>query len=108
MINARIKETDIQYSVCDYLETRGYIFWRQNNLVPYDPINKRFRKMPKYSVKGVSDIIVLVDGTAWFLEIKKLKTYQSPDQKEFERLVKRGGCLYYVIRSIDDLLELGF
>ena len=63
--------------------------------------------MPKYSINGVSDIILLKDGIAWFIEVKA-KTKQSEHQKEFERNVIKNGCKYIVARSIDDLIKAGF
>ena len=66
--------------------------------------------MPKYSIGGVSDLILLKNGVAYFLEVKRLepKTYQTADQKEFEKNVKSNGCIYKVVRSVDDVRLLGF
>ena len=64
--------------------------------------------MPKYSINGVSDIILLLDGMAWFIEVKTKKTKQSEGQKEFEKNVKKNGCKYIVVRSIDDIVGFGF
>ncbi len=63
--------------------------------------------MPKYALKGVPDIIVIKDG--WFvgLEIKNKGKYQSKEQKEFEKNCKGAGGEYYVIRSVDQLKEIG-
>lgn len=63
---------------------------------------------PKYAIKGVADIQLIIEGQSWFLECKAPKGVQSPDQKEFEFLVKRAGAKYHIIRSIDDLQSLGF
>ena len=107
-------ETSILKAVCEYLEIKGYYFFRINNIPVFDPRRKCFHKMPKYSVKGVSDILVLSKGKAYFIEIKvsktvlTKKTYQSPAQKEFEKNVKSNGCVYEVVRSVDDVRLLGF
>lgn len=52
--------------------------------------------------KGVSDLIVLMPKRVIFVEVKTPTGSQSPDQKEFESLVKNLGFEYYLIRSLQD------
>lgn len=99
-------EGAVQQSVCKYLALKKISFWRQNNFPPYDVKKQCFRKMPPYSTKGVSDLIALKNGKAYFLEIKD-KAKQSDDQKKFEELVERAGCVYAIVHSIDDVIKLG-
>jgi hypothetical protein len=63
--------------------------------------------MPKYAMRGVSDIIVVQVGRPYFLEVERPGTYQSPEQKEFQRQAEAAGALYAVIRSIEDVQDLG-
>lgn len=103
------KETDIQKAICDYLSLRKHFFWRSNN-TPISQIEngKRvFRKMSKYAVAGVPDIIVIKDGFFIGLEVKQDKGRQSDGQKEFEKMCKNAGGEYYVVRSIDDVQNVG-
>lgn len=104
-------ERDIQNTICEYLSIKmrqgKLMFWRQNTQATYDPIGKKFRSMPKYALKGVADIIVVKEGWAIFLEVKTPKTKQSEDQKEFEKLVKENKGEYYVVRSLDQVIEIG-
>jgi hypothetical protein len=103
-----MKESDVQRQICDYLACKKHFFWRQNTTPIYDPTRKSFRRMPKYSMKGVADIVVITDGGyAVFLEIKKKGSYQSPDQKEFQRRCEEKGCEYYVVRDLSELTEIG-
>lgn len=104
MINE--KEVDIQNTICQYLELKKHIFWRSNTTPIYDPTRKTFRRMPKYAVKGVSDIILLKDGKAYFLEVKRKGCSQSLSQKEFEAMVRRGGAEYEIVRSVEDIIKL--
>lgn len=103
-----MKEVDIQRQVCDYLALRKHFFWRNNNTPIFDKGKMVFRAMPKYTMKGIPDIII-IDDTGHFigLEIKKPKTYQSKEQKEFEARCKENGAEYYVIRKFEDLKEIG-
>ncbi len=63
--------------------------------------------MPKYSMRGVADIIVVHVGRPYFLEVKRQGTYQSPDQKTFQATAEKAGARYAVVRSIDDVMALG-
>jgi len=101
----KIKETDIQKAVCDYLALKKYFFWRQNNNPIYS--QGRMFAMPKYSMHGVPDIILIKDGFFIGLEIKTSTGKQSEHQKEFQRKCKENGAEYYVIKSLEDIKEIG-
>lgn len=98
-------ESGIQTAICEYLARKKHFFWRQNTAPLFR--DGRYFAMPKYSIKGVPDIIVIKDGYFIGLEVKRAKTKQSPDQKEFERRCKESGAEYWVVRSIDDVQEIG-
>jgi len=46
-------------------------------------------------------------GRPYFLEVKRPGTYQSPEQKDFQKGAEAAGALYAVVRSIDDVQALG-
>lgn len=102
-----MKESNIQNSICEYLSYRHHFFWRSNTTGVYDPTRQVFRKKAKYALSGVPDIIVIKDGFFIGLEVKKPRTYQRKEQKEFERMCKEAGGEYYVVRSIKDVQEIG-
>lgn len=105
-----MKETTIQSAIIDYLALRKHFFVRLNNIPPVQHVNGKmvFRRMPKGSMLGLPDIIVLTDGGfAVFLEVKNEKGKQSGNQKEFQRRCQEVGCEYYLIRSVDQLKEIG-
>lgn len=105
-------EIQIQSAICEYLALREkqgkLLYWRQNNIQPSGVRNGKvfFYKTNNHSKKGIPDIIVIKDGFFIGLEVKD-KTKQSPDQKEFERILKENGGEYHVVRSIDEVQELG-
>ncbi len=101
-------EAGIQNTICEYLQRKGYSFWRQNTGGIYDVKQSRFRALPKFSVKGVSDIILLSGGKAYFIEVKSEKGIQSEDQKLFREFVERAGCEYLLARSLEDVIDAGF
>jgi hypothetical protein len=104
-------EGAIQRAVCDYLALRakqtGYLFWRQNTAPTFDVKTNRFRSMPKYSMRGVPDIILIDGGHFIGLEVKAPKGVLSNDQRIFQRLLEAAGGSYHVVRSVDDLVALG-
>lgn len=104
-------ENEILNVVGEYLTLRKHFFFRVNNAPTFQADGHGggfFRKQSKFSLNGVPDFI-LVDETGHFigLELKRKSGKQSPEQKEFERRCKEKGAEYRVIRSIDDLQELG-
>ncbi len=101
----KVKETEIQSAICDYLALKKHFFWRQNSSGSFQ--NGKFVKLPKYSMSGLPDIIVIKDGFFIGLEVKKQNTKQNKNQKEFEKGLKNAGGEYYVVRNIDDVKNIG-
>lgn len=105
-----MSEIQIQSGIIDYLLRRKHFFIRINN-TPISMIRngqRVFRKMGKGAIKGVPDILVLTNGGfAVWLEVKDKGKKQSPDQVKFQNRCNEIGCEYYVVRSIDDLKEIG-
>ena len=101
-------EKDIQLSVCEYLTLKKHFFWRANNIPVFDKKAGFYRPMPKYAMQGVPDIIIIGDGGfVIFLEIKSSVGKLSKSQKEFQRRCKEVGAEYYVIKTVDQLIDLG-
>ena len=101
-------EKDIQLSVCQYLTLKKHFFWRVNNIPVFDKKAGFYRPMPKYAMQGVPDIIIIGDGGfVIFLEIKSSGGKLSKSQKEFQRRCKEVGAEYYVIKTVDQLIDLG-
>ena len=107
MSSSTIKEKDIQDSICAYLSLKKLFFWRQNVNPIYNPKSGSYRKMPKYSLTGVPDIILIKDGKFWGLEVKRPKGKQSPNQVEFEERCKKAGGEYHVVTSLEDINKIG-
>ncbi|MBI2603232.1 MAG: hypothetical protein HYW48_09255 [Deltaproteobacteria bacterium] len=59
-----------------------------------------------YGLKGSSDIVGLVDGFFFALEVKTGSGRQKSDQRHFEDRVNACGGLYGVVRSVDEALGL--
>jgi hypothetical protein len=71
------------------------------------------------SERGISDLVCLKDGRTVWLEVKvpamrSMKTgkmmragKQSKDQIQFDADVKAHGGEYYVVRGVEDLVDIG-
>ncbi len=104
-------ERDIQSSILEYLFYRAksnMLVWRQNTHPTFNQKAERYQAMPKYSRKGVPDILVVKDSIMYGLEVKRPGSKQSPDQRLFEQDLIAAGGKYYVVTSIEDVVNLGF
>ena len=102
------KESELVRAICDYLSLRKYFFWRSNNTPIYDPVGKKFRAMPKYTMRGIPDVIILKEGgVAVFLEAKTEKGVLSPFQKDFQEKCNQLKANYHIIKDVSQLKEIG-
>jgi len=101
------KESEIQAVICEWLKINNIPFWRNNNVPIFDATNKAFRRMPKYAMKGISDLFILLDKCTIACEVKSEIGRQSVDQYEFECIwTNTNANRYYVIvRSLNELIE---
>lgn len=106
---AKQLEKEIQLTICDYLAFKskkdGFIFWRQNTAPIFD--KGFYRPMPKYSLTGMPDIVVVKDGKYIGLEVKRKGGKQSDNQILFQKWLEKAGGEYHVVESLDDVIALG-
>jgi hypothetical protein len=105
-----IRETDVLRDVCTYLHQRNYFFTRLNN------IPAPGRALPKWTLKGLPDVLVLWSGIMICIEVKrpsllerepngrttrggKLSIYQA----EFATRVAINDGEYFCVHSVDEL-----
>ena len=73
----------------------------------YDSVRKRYRAMPKYSKKGVPDVMVVHEGKFIGLECKQAGKYLSKEQKQFKEECELAGGQYYLVRCVADVQKVG-
>ena len=54
---------------------------------------------------GFADLVVLTQGMTIFFEVKSKDGRQDPDQIKFERAVVAQGHRYFIVRSINDVMD---
>jgi hypothetical protein len=106
-------EDQIQASIVDYLRTCGpigsLVHSIPNGAVLAGNTAQRGRQMAKLKwtglLPGAADLLMLWNGRAIYLEVKKPKQYQTDTQKTFQDDVAVCGGHYAVVRSIDDVQQ---
>ena len=102
-------EKDVQNTICEYLLAKNYFFWR-NNVIPVFGRNNggkmAFRSMGKYAMKGLPDIIIIINGKFVGIEVKR----QGIDALRPEQIHFRDKCIenntyYIVVHSLEELVE---
>ena len=96
-------ESDVLQAICEYLWYNKIFFYRNNNTATYDAKRGQYRAMPKWSMKGVSDIVGIYQGKPLYIEVKKPGGYPTKEQKEFMKQVNEQGGIAFIARSIDDV-----
>jgi len=99
-------EKDIQFACCEYLALKRYFFWRQNTTPMFRQDRNRFIAMPKFSIRGVPDIIVVHGGKFIGIEVKTKKGVQNDNQKEFQRRLELAGGEYHIVKCVDELQQI--
>ena len=86
-----------------YPQTRGLFFAVNNNS---EHVARAMNRKAVGMVPGVSDTILLWNGTAYLIEFKTPKGKQSPAQIRWEKKVTRTGFKYFVVRSFEHFKEV--
>ena len=107
LVKKRFKDTTAneltKTIIWDMYHVRQGVAYRINNGAVYDVKKKVYRKGVQR--KGVPDIIGIIDGRFFGIEVKIGADRQSADQKEIEKEINHAGGVYFVAKSYDDYLN---
>ncbi len=107
-------ETQIVSEICEELKANNLFFWRSNNV----PVMGR--AMPKFAIKGLPDIFVVVATLFIAIEVKRpeggdgdrepngrkvRKGVLSPDQAAFATAFTLNGGNYMCVRSLEEVIN---
>lgn len=108
-------ESAIQIQLVEYLSlvapSRGFLFFACSN----EAMGKaqsggglsRMAKLRRMGLRsGVADLVIVKDGRAYFLEMKRHNGKQSVNQLQFEAEAIRAGAEYAVAHSFDEAVEI--
>lgn len=103
-------ETQIQGAIIGYLTYRKDItFQRTNNIPAHNKLpggKIQMRSLPPGQKRGWPDITLCKEGKFIGLEVKTQKGRQTEAQKEVEKQIKAAGGEYYIVRSVEDVIEV--
>lgn len=100
-LTAVMSEKHLQNRIIEFMNeaTKG-LFWQN------DSIGIRGRKREnKYRPNGVPDILGVVNGIFVGIEVKSKTGRMLPSQIEFSLRFKKAGGLYFVIKSMEEMIE---
>jgi len=103
MKQANVLEKDIQKTICEYLTYRKHFWYRQNTGAFKTETGGFYR----FGAKGSPDIVVVKEGKYIGLEVKTSTSKLSTSQEAFRDALHKVGALYYLVRSVDDVIALG-
>lgn len=107
LVKKRFKDTTAneltKTIIFDMYWVRGGVAYRINNGATYDQKLKTYRKGVQR--RGIPDIIGIIDGRFFGIEVKIGKDRQSEYQKEIEEEINKVGGVYFIAKSYDDYLE---
>ncbi len=120
-------EAEVKSAVSDYLTyamNQGKLWFCRLNAGDFIELRGETRRRIKGAPKGTSDYIVIQGGEVQmvhiiqqkihktqpvafvtFIECKSTKGKQSPDQLEFEEMITKLNCRYFIVRSVEELQE---
>lgn len=102
----KISENDLQNNILEWLSfQRGFLF-RNNTVGVYDKVNKFYRRLPKYAVKGGADIIGVYKGMAIAIEVKATGIKRlGKDQEIFKMRWEDSGGVYYLANDFEEFIK---
>ncbi len=108
-ITGGILEKDIQKQICEWLEQNNFFFWRNNTVGLYNPRKKLFMAMPKYSVAGLPDIMIINRGRLIGLEVKRpthrgSSAVTTDNQNKVKIKFLTNGAFYFLVTSLEEAI----
>lgn len=104
-----MNESDILRTICEWFRDHNFFFWRMNNIPVFGRSKDgkmRFRALPKYTPKGLPDIIVLHEGRLYAVEVKRAGGKLRPEQKDICRKIEENGGKYVLADNLEIIIAI--
>lgn len=99
----KLKESQIQKQILDYLLYKKYLVWKNNNVGIFKKATGQYIPSPSL---GVSDIIGCTkEGKLLCIEVKRNNGKLTENQKNFLEAVNKHGGIGFVARSVENVME---
>lgn len=108
MTKKKVTEKQIETAILTYLSFLPKCFaWKNNTVGIYDTSRGVHRKLGKFSMRGVSDILGIYHGRFLAIEVKRDKSSRvSREQRDFLERVRRLGGIAGICTSVEEAKEL--
>ena len=103
MKNRKVKESELQKLILDYLKAKN-IFHYRNNSGAFKNSEGHFYR---FGANGSPDIVIVKNGQYIGCEIKGTGGLQSQYQKDFQEGLEKAGGKYLLIYSLEELIKYG-
>jgi hypothetical protein len=90
----------VETEILSWLKMKGYFAFKIENGGVYNAKSGGHFFNHRTRLAGVGDLYVLYNGNSIWLEVKSEIGKQSNHQEEFEKMVKKNGGYYSLVRSI--------
>lgn len=97
----RLKESDVQKTILDYLALKGIFHYRSNTGV----VKNKSGHLYLFGAVGSPDIVCIYRGRYIGIECKGPKGVQSEAQEKFQTMVERHGGVYILAYALEDVVE---
>ena len=94
-----VSEAVTQKRIQDYLKAIGVYCARIN----VAGLRRKGVWTKSGATKGVSDLVAIVKGVVYWIEVKKVGEKQSEEQIEFQKNVEANGSVYILAFSVNDV-----
>jgi len=99
-------EKQIENQIISTLRILGVYCWKNQSVGIFDPSKKIFRRSNNANhLKGVSDILGIINGKLLAIEVKSAKGRMSIEQKAFLQNIRDQGGIAFEARSITDVAK---
>lgn len=96
------EEQKIQTKIREWCKKVGLFCYKNNTVGIYDPRSGTYIPAPR---KGITDLTVLRNATAYYVEVKKPGGVISDDQKLFIEDVQKTGNQAIVVYSFEEFYD---
>ena len=97
-------EKGIENSILSFLKKLGVFCWKNQSIGVFDPTRRVYRKSNSvHHIKGVSDILGIIEGKFLAIEVKSAKGVISPEQRAFIARMNSEGGIAFVARNVDQV-----
>lgn len=99
-------EKRIETSILEFLRSIGVYCWKTDRQGTFDPVRKTFRTNNNpFKIKGVSDILGIVQGRMLAIEVKSPVGRLTDEQRVFIAKINHEGGIAFTARSLEQCIE---